>query len=128
MIFGEYYDLDQDKIDNAADRYADMMAEESIMGVDEITNMQTHSLEDGSMTLTMDISSKNQFRLIDRGMQYIVDAMIINDQLLVDETNEFNESTRTITLTNEMANVLFHFGCISGLKKGIEEHKANDES
>ena len=119
MIFGEYYDLDpdQDEIDNARARYADMMAEES-MGVG---NVETFPQEDGSLKLTMDISPANQFTLIDQGMEYVTNGMIINDQLAVEEGNTFSHSTRTITITNEMANVLFHFGCIAGLKKGIDD-------
>jgi len=110
---------EQDQIDNAADRYADIMAEES-MGVDTIDNVQTFPQDDGSLKLTMDISPDNQFKMIDQGLCYIADEMIIHDELVIDDDNEFDITTRTITVTNELANVLFHFGCIAGIKKGME--------
>jgi len=88
---------------------------------DQITNIQTHALEDGGLALTMDISSDNQFILITQGLQYVTDHMIINDKLIVADANEFDVGTRTVVMSNEMANILFHFGCISGLLKGIKD-------
>ena len=54
------YDDYQDKVDDAKDRYADMMSEESMSCNEDITNVETYENADGSMRLSMDLSPSVQ--------------------------------------------------------------------
>jgi len=114
------YDDYQDKVDDAKDRYADMMSEESMSCNEDITNVETYENADGSMRLSMDLSPSVQTKFVEHGLRYLTDSMIEADEMIVDDTNSFSVEARTIVMTNEMTNILFHFGCIAGLREGMK--------
>ena len=74
---------------------------------------------DGSALMSMDVEPEQVNAFAHTGLSYIIEQLGLQEGTI--SPNTFEESTRTIELTNEELNVLFHFGVISALKRGIDE-------
>jgi len=77
--------------------------------------LEIEDMPDGSAMMTMDIEPEQIRSFVHTGLKYIISQTEVDDI----SPNTFEESTRTIELTDEELNVLFHFGVISALKRGI---------
>ena len=72
---------------------------------------------DGSALMSMDVEPEQVSAFAHTGLSYIIEQMGLQEGTISPNTFE----SRTIELTNEELNVLFHFGVISALKRGIDE-------
>ena len=91
-----------------------MTNNESMIEMIEITDMP-----DGSAKVTMDLDSEAQTMLMKQGLQYIIDEMKMQEEVVVMEPNEFTGEAKTWELTDDDRNALFHFGFINALKAGM---------
>ena len=92
-----------------------MKEEKSIVVVEVIDH------DDGSATITLDLDLETQSMLIKQGLQYLIEEMVVQDEVKVMDANEFSVETKTHELTDEESNALFHFGFIYAIKAGMKK-------
>ena len=92
------------------------MKEEKSIGVVEVIDH-----DDGSATITLDLDLETQSLLIKQGLQYLIEEMVVQDEVKVMDANQFSEKTKTHELTDEESNALFHFGFIYAIKAGMKK-------
>jgi len=76
---------------------------------------------DGSAIMTMDVEPEQVNAFVKTGLNYMIKQMRLQDDVQCVEPNTFENSTRTIELTDDELNALFHFGVISAIQRGMEE-------
>jgi len=82
---------------------------------------------DGSTIMTMDVEPGQVNAFVKTGLNYLIKQMQLQDDVQCVEPNTFENSTRTIELTDDELNALFQFGVISALKRGIESEQNQEE-
>ena len=70
---------------------------------------------DGSAILTMDVEPEQVSAFVQIGLRRLIEQMKVEEVPL----NTFKRSAREIYLSDDQANILFQFGVISALKKGM---------
>jgi len=80
-------------------------------------------MPDGSALMNMDVEPEQVRAFAHTGLSYIIEQLGLQEGTV--SPNTFDD--RTIELTNEELNVLFHFGVISALKRGIDEQNKEEE-
>ena len=80
-------------------------------------------MPDGSALMNMDVEPEQVKAFAHTGLSYIIEQLGLREGTV--SPNTFDD--RTIELTNEELNVLFHFGVISALKRGIDEQNQEEE-
>ena len=80
---------------------------------------------DGSAIMNMEVDPEQVRAFAHTGLSYVIEQLGLREGTV--SPNTYEESTRTIELTNEEINVLFHFGVISALKRGIDESNKEEE-
>jgi hypothetical protein len=83
-------------------------------------NVEVIDMPDGSARITMDIEEEAQALIMKQGLRYIIAEMKRNDNVVVVEPNEFAGVAKTWELSDDERNVLFHFGFIHAVKKGMK--------
>jgi len=78
---------------------------------------------DGSAILSMDVEPEQVSAFAHTGLTYLIEQIGAGDI----PPNTFEKSARTIELTEWQLNVLFNFGVISALKRGIDESNKEAE-
>jgi len=53
--------------------------------------------------------------------------MQVHDEIVQFEANTFAKRTRTVELTDEELNILFHFGVIGAIRRGMREQNKEEE-
>jgi len=89
---------------------------------DIIEVLDIEDMPDGSAMMTMDIEPEHIRSFVHTGLRHIISQMEVDDV----SPNTFEESTRTLELTDEELNVLFHFGVITALKRGMEHEQIKE--
>ena len=82
---------------------------------------------DGSAILSMDVEPEQVSAFVHSGLMYLIEQMRVYDKVSEVSPNTFKRSAREIYLSDREANVLFHFGVISALKRGIDESNKEAE-
>jgi len=82
---------------------------------------------DGSAIMTMDVEPGQVNAFVKTGLNYMIKQMRLQDDVQCVEPNTFENSTRTIELTDDELNTLFQFGVISALKRGIQSEQNQEE-
>ena len=88
---------------------------------DTIEVLDIEDLPDGSAMMTMDIEPEQIRSFVHTGLRYLIEQMELHDDMPELPPNTFDKGTRTMELTDEEFNVLFHFGVISAIQRGMEE-------
>jgi len=85
--------------------------------------------EDGSALMTMDVEPEQVNAFAHMGLRYLIEQMQLQEAIEDISPNTFEESTRTMELTNDELNILFQFGVISAIKRGMgnEQNKEEEE-
>ena len=79
---------------------------------------------DGSAMMTMDIEPEQIRSFVHTGLRHLIAQMEVDDV----SPNTFEKSTRTLELSDDELNVLFHFGVISALKRGMQGEHSNSSN
>jgi len=87
----------------------------------EVLHME--DLPDGSALMTIDVKPEQVSTFAHTGLAYLIEQIGAGDI----PPNTFEKSARTIELTEWQLNVLFNFGVISAIKRGIEGEQNNEE-
>ena len=74
---------------------------------------------DGSAIMNMEVEPEQVRAFAHTGLGYIIEQLGLMEGTI--SPNTYEKSTRTIELTNEELNTLFHFGVISAIQRGMEE-------
>jgi len=80
---------------------------------------------DGSAIMNMDVDPEQVSAFAHTGLRYLIEQLGLQDGIV--SPNTFEESARTLELTNEELNTLFHFGVISALRRGMNEQNQEAE-
>lgn len=81
-------------------------------------------MADGSAMMTMDIEPEQIRSFVHTGLRHLIAQREVDDI----SPNTFEESTRTLELSDDELNVLFHFGVISALKRGMQGEHSNNSN
>lgn len=84
-------------------------------------------LPDGSAELNMDMEPEQICAFAHTGLKYLIEQMRVHDKVSELSPNTFSEEVRTMELSDEALNALFHFGVIDALKRGIANEQNNKE-
>ena len=82
---------------------------------------------DGSAIMNMDMEPEQIHAFAHMGLRYIIEQMRVYDKVSELSPNTFTEEVRTVELSNDVLNALFHFGAIDALKRGIANEQNSEE-
>jgi len=85
-----------------------------------INDIEVIDMPDGSTKVSMDLEPEMQKMLIKQGLEYIIKEMKIHEKIKVMDCNEFSEDVKTLDLSDDEYNALFHFGFISAIKNAMK--------
>jgi len=92
-----------------------------------ITVLEIVDQADGSGIMNMDIEEKEITSFVQSGLDYVLTQMQVHDEIVQFEANTFAKRTRTVELTDEELNILFHFGVIGAIRRGMREQNKEEE-
>lgn len=85
-----------------------------------INDIEVIDMPDGSTKVSMDLEPEMQKMLIKQGLEYIIKEMKMHEKIKVMDCNEFSEDVKTLDLSDDEYNALFHFGFISAIKNAMK--------
>ena len=85
-----------------------------------INDIEVIDMPDGSTKVSMDLEPEMQKMLMKQGLEYIIKEMKMHEKIKVMDCNEFSEDVKTLDLSDDEYNALFHFGFISAIKNAMK--------
>ena len=82
---------------------------------------------DGSAIMTIDVEPEQVSTFAHTGLRYLLEELQLQEDMIDIPPNTFEKSARTMELTGWQLNILFNFGVISALKRGMESEQNNEE-